>query len=365
MYDSTNEELRSMASSGESLPSSVIPISAVTGNTLKNLSDGLYTGNYDGIVYYVDSVNGLDTNAGTKAAPFKTVSHTLTVITGLFTNGIVNGKNMVIALKAGQSYSWNQDITLYGGSLIVTFYGDSNYGDYNSALVNGTTNPAVMSNLARPTITSVTSTVNGQNYVNGINCYGGQVILQGVSIQLPAAPSASAITNYGGYSDFVRLQGFSSYQSTSSAIILLGLVVNMTDITAYWGLLGTWARAKSTITSFSTQFQVNGTLLNSSSATTAQLNQRQYFMKFYPDAASNNTSIVYLSATSTNSTAGSGLLEVMWSDSISSTVTGSEVSLASFPINYSPGYGLSNYFFGLSLNSSGQYLNVINSRLMN
>jgi hypothetical protein len=104
-YDSTANVHRPM-DSGATVPVTAVPVSATIGNRTQALSDGVYSGDYSGLILYVDSVNGLDTNAGTKAAPLKTIDQAFTNLNALFPAGYYSGRNITIALKAGQNYPW-------------------------------------------------------------------------------------------------------------------------------------------------------------------------------------------------------------------------------------------------------------------
>ncbi len=144
---------------------------------------------------------------------------------------------------------------------------------------------------------------------------------------------------------------------------LLGSIVNMTDVTAFWGFMGTFARATARFTQFCSQFQIGGVLMNAAAnPTPAQLTARQYFIKFLSDAPGNSQS-VSLSASSSNSSAGSGMVFAMWSEAQALVVTGTTTNQATYPLSFDPGYGLINYIFGLSHTANGQSLNFLNTRL--
>jgi len=358
-YDATNAVIRPM-DAGATIPNTAIPVSAALGNVIQNLSDGLYVGSYQGTALYVNSSTGSDSNAGTEGSPFLTINGALTHLQSLFLSNQFVGQ-ATIALACGHSYPWTADFNLYGGSIDFTFYGDPTYGDYNSALVNGTTHGWFMSNLERPIITPTTYTgTSGQYQMYGINILGGSVSLNGVQINLPAAPVSPGITNYGGYCDFIR----SAIGATQVGVYTSGTVVNMTDVTAFWGFLGCFSRSFVNLGQLATQFQINGIVMSAAnSPSSTQLQQRQYFIKFIQDYATNNQNVLWLSTTATNSSTGSGMIQCSWSDGESLTVTGSEVTLATFPISFQPSYGLINYILNLTTNSSGLPLNFLNTRL--
>jgi hypothetical protein len=246
-YDSTANVHRPM-DTGATVPVTAVPISATIGNKTQALSDGIYSGDYSGLILYVDSVNGLDTNAGTKASPLKTIDAAFSALNALFPGGYYSGRNIAIALKAGQNYPWTSTFNMSGDcDLKITFYGDTNYGDFNGAAIGTGANPWNMSNLARPNLMPVSSVqTGGLQQLAGINRRGGTIAFLGVLITLPAAPYAGApISAYSGYCDVVRSlsPALGMPLGDDGGVHLLGSIVNMSDITAFWGFLGTFARA--------------------------------------------------------------------------------------------------------------------------
>jgi hypothetical protein len=367
-YDSVLNVHRPM-DAGAVIPNTAVPISATEGNTITTLSDGIYSGNYTGLILYVDSVLGVNTNPGTKASPLLTIDQAFANLTALFSSGYYSGKNVAIALKAGQNYPWTTNFNMTGDcDLKITFYGDTNYGDFNGADIGTGANPWNMSNLARPNLMPVSSELqpSGLQQIAGINRRGGTIAFMGVKITLPAAPSVGApISAYSGYCDVVRSLSpmLGAPLGDDGGVHLLGSIVNMSDITAYWGFIGTFARATVRFSQFCSQFQVMGLLMEAAnSPTTAELTARQYFIKFLSDVPGNSQT-VSLSANSLNSSAGSGMVYAMWSEAQALVVTGTTTNLASYPLSFDPGYGLINYIFGLSQTANGQSLNFLNTRL--
>jgi hypothetical protein len=367
-YDSTANVHRPM-DSGATVPVTAVPVSATIGNRTQALSDGVYSGDYSGLILYVDSVNGLDTNAGTKAAPLKTIDQAFTNLNALFPAGYYSGRNITIALKAGQNYPWTSIFNMSGDcDLKITFYGDTKYGDFNGAAIGTGANPWNMSDLARPNLMPVSSVQSGGlQQLAGINRRGGTIAFLGVLITLPAAPYTGApLSAYSGYCDVVRSlsPALGMPLGDDGGVHLLGSIVNMSDITAYWGFIGTFARATARLSQYASQFLVGGIILNAAAApSTAQLAARQYFIKFLSDSPGNNQGSVSLSANSSNSSAGSGLVFAMWSEAQAQVVTGTTTNLATYPLSFDPGYGLVNYILNLSKTANGQSLNFLNTRL--
>src|ERR1700682_970811 len=321
-YDSVNQVIRTM-DTGSYLPPAMLPVSKVPGNTLQDLSDGLYVGGNVALpaVIYVNTMTGVDAMGnGTLAIPYKSLDYALAQLTAAPLNMQLQ-TSAVIALQAGQTFSMMNDLNLYGGTLTFTFYGDTNYGSYTNVPVLGTTtDPEFMSNLARPLIEPAVSSVNGYWHLAGINVYGGNVVLKGVTVQLPMAPAQPSISLYSNAADFVRAMN----NTTDGYLELLGAVVNMMDITAFWGILGLNPRSSYSLIQYGSQFQVGGTLLNAvalPAPTMAQLAARQYFIKFYPDFVGNNQQQGLLYNTAATATNASGILKVMWADTQSFIIT--------------------------------------------
>lgn len=360
-YDSSLEVHRPM-DSGDTVPPSTLPVSVVAGNQLQILGDGLYVGTESGFTLYIDAVNGVDTNAGTKALPIKTLAQAFTTILALFPGGIYMGSNITIALRCGQTHVQTSDFSIPRGSdLSLAFYGDINYGDFNSGMVNGTTNPWIMSDLSRPTISPGLSTIQSLNKIFGFNLQGGTLNMMGVTVQLPAAAPNNLMTDVSFQADYVR----SSAGSQGSLLSLSGVVCNITDTSAYWGLVGCQARTSLNLTEFATQFQILGQVVTSTSVvSTAVLNARANFIKFYSDFPGNNQTVVSLAATSATASNGSGLIYLSWSDTEALVVTGTKVSLQTSPPAFLSGYGVIEYVTGLTQNSVNQPLNLISSRLI-
>lgn len=346
----------------ESVNPVLMPISARTGNQLQNLGDGMYIGqNLNADAYYVNNTTGVDDGShGTRAAPFRTLDFALAQLTAQSPNGQFRGLS-TIALQAGQTFTMNADFNIFAGSLTITFYGDPQYGDFNSPVVGSGAQPAWMSDLQRPIIVPSVTAVASQWYMFGINRAGGNVSVRGVKVNLPPAPATPTIGLYSQFADFVRSQNLSD----PGYVSLVGSIINMTDTNAFFGFLGIPARALSTsFAQFASQFQVNGILLNAAnSPTAAQLLARQYFIKMYADLPGNSSTGV-LSPTSQNSSGGSGIVNLSWSDTEVLTVATGKTNLGTFPPNFDINFGIRNYIFGLQKDQQSRPTNVISPRLI-
>lgn len=363
VYDSTAKVHRPMASGTEAVNPALVPLSARAGNTIQSVGDGLYVGPQLGsTVYYVNASTGVDDTAhGTKVAPFRSLDYALAFLTSQSPAAQYRAGDTTIALQAGQAFSMNADFTIYGGRLTISFYGDSQYGDFNSAVIGTGAAPAWMADLNRPVITFAVQNINSQWYMNGINRVGGTVIIRGVKLNLPAAPATPTIGLYSQNVDVVR----SPSLSDPGYVQIVGTIVNMTDTNAYFGFLGIMARSVGmNFSQFASQFQINGLVMNATNnPTTTQLLARQYFIKFYADIPG-NTSTGVLSPTSANSSGGSGLLNLSWTDTEALTVATGKTNLGTFPPNFDLSYGVRNYFFGLQRDQQSRPLNVISPRLI-
>jgi hypothetical protein len=364
-YDSVELVTRPMDSAA-AIPPQQVPISERTGNLVQVQTDGIYVGSqsYFGSfqTLYVNTTTGSDSNAGTRSAPFQTLAHAIIVAQSLFPDSQITG-SVYIAMQAGQSFAFpSVDVPIYqGANLVFTFYGDSNYGDFNTVVPSSQCLSNYMSDLQRPVVTFNVTQVNAQWYLNGVNRFGGSVTFLGVNISLPAAPATPSIALYSIYCDVVR----SMDMSQQGYVRLLGSIVNMTDITSYWGFIGTQSQSIDTsFVQFGSQFQVNGIILSAINSPTApQLTARQYFIKMFSGFAGNNQQTGTLQPNTANSTTASGVISVSWADTEALTVTGSKTSQQSFPVCFDLNYGLRNYIYGLQQGLSNQPLNVLSSRL--
>lgn len=359
-YDSTSKAYKQLqASDNNALPSSVIPISATNGNEIQALTDGIYDGT-NTVVYYVNS-NGTDapTN-GTKASPFKTLDYALTRVLALGNNGIYP-TTVTIALAAGQTFPLTTSYIVHTYSvLILTFYGDPNYGDFDGPAIGSGALPETMADLDRPIITPTVSSTSPWVMAQIIRV-GGYIHLRGIQVNLPAAPTPSSINLYSDSSDFIK-----NYDQSSSGIIALsGTIINMTDINAYWGFMGIRSGSNLTqLNQIASQFQIGGVPMDASHNPTAgQLLARQYFIKFYLGSAGNSQQI-FLATTSLNSTTASGTIYVNWADTEALTVLSSKTNLASFPLASDVTYGLRHYIFNLNIDQQQRPLNFLCSRII-
>lgn len=364
-FDSVNKVHTPMPA-GDTVDPSVVPVSTAVGNRVQNRSDGLYVGDYGTpnapYVIYVNSATGNDTNAGTTtAAPLATLAKALSNASALFPSSQFTG-HVLIALQAGQTFPMPANMSLYDGHLTLTFYGDPTYGNWNGSPIGTGANPSVMAALQRPIITPTATTVSGQNAMAGFVRFGGDLTLQGVHVDLPAKPTASAIANYGIDCDFVRNQN----RSASGTVTLMGSIINMTDTAAYWGFMGTRARSSNTsLAQFASQFRVLNVPVNAAaSPTNDQLLARQYFVKMFPDWAGNNQQTQPLQSSSTTSSAASGILNLTWADTPALVVTTGQSNLASFPMAFDVTYGFRNYVFNMSIDQQSRPLNIQSSRLI-
>jgi hypothetical protein len=359
-YDATNQVIRPM-DTADQIPPAQVPVSARANNQIQNLPDGLYLGPPVALplVIYVNTATGVDAPAsGAQSTPYKSLDYALGQIASESNSGKLQ-TSITVALQAGQTFTTSNDVNIYDGTLTYSFYGDPNYGAFNTGPVGSGANPWMMTDLQRPIIAPQFTEVNSYWHLAGVNVYGGNVALQGVTIQLPAAPAEPAISLYSQFADFVRTISY----STGGYLDLQGAIVNMTDITSFWGLLGLSPRSTFNLIEYGSQFQIGGVLMNAAAAPTApQLAARSYFIKFYPDFVGNNQQQGVLYDTALTATPASGKLTVLWGDTESFVVETTKTNLLTFPICYDLTYGLRNYMYGVAFDSVNRPWNVNSSR---
>lgn len=335
--------------SADQLDYESLSISAAPGNLVRKVDDGLYVGYGTGRVAYYVADAGTDTpDGGTKLAPFKTLDYALARLTALW-NGEFSG-NAIVALKAGETFTMNTSFYCLG-HLALTFYGDPQYGDFNSPSVNASARPAMMSDLNRPIINAGIhpDTVGG---IAGILLFPGnynqqlKCTLMGVKINLPGGPHST-----GGV-DFVT-----GIEWGKSDLRLYGSIINMTDTSAEFGLYGIEASCKGSLYQFGSKLTVLDQEIGPG-ATVAQLQARGNFLKLYPDFAGNIQTGLQLHGGSP----GTGLMELSWSDVPSLPVAPGKFNQASYPFLSDPSFGLGPYFFNLTRDAQSNPLNVWSGR---
>lgn len=352
--------------SNATIPPAQVPVSQTSGNLIQVQADGIYVGSHSWfgsqITLYVNASEGSDSGTGTRTVPFATLTHALNAAAALFPDQQITG-SVNIALQSGQTFAFpSSDINVYpGANLCFTFYGDPNYGDFDTLVAGTQCKSQYMSDLQRPVITFNVAQKSAQWTMNGVNRYGGSVSFEGVSLNLPQAPATPSIALYSIYCDVVRNMD----QSAQGYVRLLGSTVNMTDTSAYWGFMGTLSGSLSTsFVQFGSQFLINGQQTSAANKpSTVQLTQRQYFIKMFAGFAGNNQTTGTLQPNATNSTTQSGVISVSWADTESLTVSGSKVNQASYPIMFDINYGFRNYIYGLQSDQQQRALNVLSSRL--
>lgn len=324
----------------------VIPISALPGNSLRIQTDGLYVGASLGQdIFYVAAAGTDAPTSGSKLAPYKTLDYALAQLTAKsgppYYLGVAS-----IALKAGETFPMTAQF-ICGGVLQIGFYGDPNYGDFNGAPIGIGASPGVMADLQRPIITPALNPVsNGIFNIVMADAQASKLGFVGVQINLPGGAPGG-----GDYNDFVI-----TVPGTSAAISMLGTICNITDTSCTYGFLGMHARSgMTTLYQFASEFQVLGDVVNSSTATTAKLLARQWFIKFYKDFPGNNQ----VNNTLAGSSPGSAVLQLNWSETASVPVIPGKVNLATWPLVADPAYGVGNYFYNLARDQQQRPLNVV------
>lgn len=350
----------------ERLTNDSIPVSQLAGNNLRQVTDGLYVGTAtQAVAYYVSSVSGVNAaDSGTKAKPFQTIQYALDTILASYDLGdttpdlsTVNG-HITLALKAGETFPFTKTYNVKG-RVELTFWGDSNYGDFNSPLVGSPgVEPAYMADLNRPVITPgiEVATNNGIYHLQLLDSLNGTpstVALYGVRVNLPSGAAADS-----DYCSFCNVA-----YSHSGRMQLLGSIINRTDTQSSYGAFGIHSRSEGILEEYCSQFLIQGNQIQPVGGgfqpTADQLLARKYFITFYPDLKGNNQS----GGTLLNAPPPTGLLRLMWSVETADPVLSGKTNLATYPVMADVSYGLGNYFFNLSRDNQGRALNVMSAQL--
>lgn len=342
----------------ERLTSDSIPVSELAGNAIRIVSDGLYVGGNAEQAYYVAST-GTDTpTSGTKLLPFLTLDYAMAQAIARYGSTAPEANtfpgNAIIALKAGETFGITQSYNLLG-NLTLTFYGDANYGDFNSPVLGPGARPAVMQDLNRPIITTTINpgTNFGINHFQAFNSNANtpvSLILSGVRVDLPAG----AVQN-SDYCDF-----FTVYYACCGRLVLDGAIINKLDNASSYGIFGMQGRARiCVLEQYASQFWIGGAPVLAG-APPATLIARKWFIKFYPDFAGNNQS----GGTLLGGVPGSAMMQLAWSDVTASPVLPGKTNLPSYPFVSDEATGLRNYFFNLTRDNQQRPLNVLSPYLL-
>ena len=357
IFDPVTKELLSIPS-GDTLTPSVTPLSARPNNDLQILGDGLYVGNQTlGPILYIDSTTGLDSlgRGFTRNTPLLTLDYALSTILG----GQLTNTNLTISLKAGEGFVMINNFLLNNSKLIINSYGDAT-GDGGTLIAGTTTYVDYGIALARPFISPVSTSTNGY--------YGcAQFVLQdnsrltfsGLQILLPNNPGGINPSAYGIYSDVVLCPN-----DHLGSFAIKGCIINIQDSNSLCGLLGVHARSIGcTFSEYASQFLVGGQKVVAG-ASVANLNARANFIKMYNDFAGNDQVSTSVNPTSLNSSPGTSILKLMWSDTASQIIQGNSYNLGTYPLLTDAAYGLKYYFTGLVRDQQSRPLNLQSGRLL-
>ncbi len=335
-----------------------IPVSAKQNNQIRVTSDGLYVGNaYDQAAYYVSSSSGTDQGtSGSKAQPYQTLDYALERIVEKYGagDGSIQGQPTV-ALKAGEVFPLNITSPLRG-QLKITFYGDPQYGDFDSPPIGSPgTLPGIMADLQRPII-QPSIQPEATNGVHHFGCYDStngimsSLELYGVRVDLPTG----SIQN-SDYCSFLTVQ-----YECSGKLILRGAIINKLDANSSYGAMGIHSRVDNAVLQeFSSQFWINGAIVQSGAGVDVLAN-RQYFIIFYPDFPGN----IQTGGSLLGGTPPTGLLRLTWSNVAAAPVLPGKTNLATYPMTGDPSFGLSTYFFNLQRDAQSRPLNVMSAALL-
>lgn len=325
---------------GDFVAPAVLPVSAKTGNTLVARTDGLYAGIVpDRTAIYINSAGNDVTTAGDKATPYKTLDYALSQLATVARAG----QRIYVAMQSGQTFAMAQHHVL-PCDVVLTWYGDATYGDFNSANVNNAPN-ATMLNLVRPIVAPANLITNGQNRIASLRT--PVLIVLGAQVNLPAVPGTLPDPGAYGVMDFYYAPPYGS-----GSLVLEGAVVNATDTQGFSGIVGILSRSQITLAQFASQFLVNGAKVEGGVDATV-LATRPRFVHFYSDVpgTSNIANMPPLNPTALNSSNGSGLLTLHWTDTPQQQI-GATSNLGTFPILNDANFGLRQYITGIRKNGA-------------
>ncbi|QRE00332.1 hypothetical protein [Burkholderia phage BCSR5] len=346
---------------GDTIPPSTVPLSPRPGNQIQRLPDGLYYGNTPPKpTIYVDGQAGTDNPAsgGSAGSPYKTIDYALQ---HNFTNNTLANAKIILLLKAGQRFDMAGRYNIVDGARFeIGWYGDPKYADYPSTVGPNSVEASIMSDLTRPVIVTHYG-VQGQEVVlSGFNiaesCHfrlaGFQVDIAGVS------GTAPGIASYGGYSDFVTFTNGMS----GARLVTVGMIANKQDTVTAFGFIGVHARAGlPNWAQFATQMLVAGLPVSAGNNSPDRLLARGWFIKMYTDipAASTKMSVI---PDSVNSSPGSGILMLSYTDTAVQTIVSTTQNIGTFPLLADPTFGFRNYILGLTEDSQRRPMNILSSR---
>lgn len=349
----------------DQIDSTAIPVAPLTGNRVRVVQKGNDKGLFVGSggsepVLYVSSTGTDAPTNGSKASPLKTVDYALQLTAAQYGGQVVSleGRNIpemgvlpvdvVIAMKAGEVFSLNASYQ-FTGRIVLTFYGDVNYGDFDGPVINGKAFPATMQDLARPTLNlQVEGSTTGVTHFKGVDNLVGSapatLTLLGITVNLPDAPASNTDYQdllYCPAEHTVRLQ-------------LIGARVNKLGTGNQFGCVGIQSRGRAIIEQYASQYLVQGQQVQSGAANDALL-ARQAFIKFYPDRLGNSQ----LGGTLNTGYAPTGMLELQWTNCNAELVQPGKVSQATYPQQGDPSFGIAAYFTNLLRDPQARPFNVI------
>lgn len=352
VYDAEAKAHRPMAAT-ERVEVTNIPVSdEKPGNRIEVHDTGLYVGDtLHKPVVFVASTGTDDPSSGSVDKPYKTLDYALTrMITDA---GARHSWDGVIALRCGDTFELSKRMQVRG-TLLLTFYGDPRFGSFNSALVNGLADPAMMETLTRPEVNLNPMFDDGANLwrSSGLDLADGYVELRGVNVNLAPNPTPEPAVREYGLCDMFHGTG---------KVRLYGSIINRKIARYVSGFIGVQAEHEIVLNVFGSQFLIEGKKVASAEQTPLLIG-RQYFVKFYNDPAGNNALAVHMVPDALTSSNGSGFLKLSWSDTSRQLVSGTDYNLDTFPLLSDYQWGFRNYLTGIVRDQQGRSLNVITSR---
>ncbi|QDH83680.1 hypothetical protein [Achromobacter phage Motura] len=341
--------------SGDKVSPTFIPVSAGAGNMIQTRADGLYNGVVLANPNVYVAAAGVDAaGRGTKAAPYKTLDYAIDQM--LASAGTMQNYEVTFYLKAGEAFTWNNRRSVTKAAVRFAWFGDTKYGDYGDPYLNQVTNSMYMSDLQRPVINPMTSQP-GNSYWQcaGLDLDDSAAALLGVKINLPDNPANLSAA------DFPGMDVFASF--STGRVAIHGAIVNKRSNGMYAGLVGVKASGNMTLQQEASQLTVADVRVEAGAAVQT-LEIRKHFFHLYDSNTASNEYFIPMFPNSGNSSPGSGLLNLFWTDNASAAVPSYGTTLATYPVQTNPTYGVRQYFNGLRLDAQSRPLNVISGRVL-
>lgn len=340
----------------DQLDPAVIPVSSAAGNQMQVDAEGLFVGigDREPTQVFINTSTGVDApTSGSQATPFKTLAYALSQIQGrpdknLKTFGAVYYFNLMV----GQTFELTSQIEIQDTEIHIGFYGDAR-GQWNTQI--GLTQLQLLSDVNRPVLKNrVLLNANSLISCSKFLTYGSaKVYFHGLNIEL-AEPSGQ--TGTWGVPDLVD----------GPDLEIIGCRVNKLGY-SFTGLLSVRSDRTQRFRQYGSEFLIKGKRINTGQGvggiTLADLEARKHFIHFYlgAGAADFMWDALQLDPDALNSSNGSGILTLLWTDTGVQSIGGVN-SWSTYPPLADASFGLAQYMRGLRRDQQGRPTNVISGR---